>query len=223
MIQGSNRNQDEASYRAIYLDSSSSLKDFSLDRKKYFRRYCLNEVIEEKDNIAITMGKLVETLLWESQKEFDKKFYMSSCISTPSALMLAFVEALYRATRDATDEKGVLTKNFEELSKIAYLESGFKIKYEAVLGKFLGSDAEIYYTELVKVRGNGLLVVTTEDCANAERIVEELKVNFVTKDILTRVNSKRYTVLPQYQVEGFPIDDHLMKSMMDESVCNKLV
>ena len=70
MIQGSNRNQDEASYRAIYLDSSSSLKDFSLDRKKYFRRYCLNEVIEEKDNIAITMGKLVETLLWESQNHW---------------------------------------------------------------------------------------------------------------------------------------------------------
>ena len=222
MITGENRNKSEASYRQVMLDSSSSLKDFSLDRKKFFRKYVLGEVIEEKDNAAITTGKLVECLLWQPER-FDELFYMSSCVSAPSALMLLFVEALYRATRDATDEKGVLTKNFEELSKIAYNESGFKIKYEAVLTKFMDSDAQIYYTELVKVRGNGLLVVTTEDVTNAERIVEELKVNFVTKDILTRVNSKRYTVLPQYQVEGFPIDDHLMKSMMDESVCNKLV
>jgi len=214
MITGENRNKSEASYRQVMLDSSSSLKDFSLDRKKFFRKYVLGEVIEEKDNAAITTGKLVECLLWQPER-FDELFYMSSCVSAPSALMLLFVEALYRATRDATDEKGVLTKNFEELSKIAYNESGFKIKYEAVLTKFMDSDAQIYYTELVKVRGNGLLVVTTEDVTNAERIVEELKVNFVTKDILTRVNSKRYTVLPQYQVEGFPIDDHLMKAMMD--------
>ena len=214
MITGENRNKSESSYRQVMLDSSSSLKDFSLDRKKYFRKYILGEVVEEKDNIAITMGKLVECLLWQPER-FDDIFYMSSCASTPSGLMLAFVEALYRATRDTTDEKGVLTKNFEELSKIAYNESGFKIKYEAVLGKFLDSDAQIYYTELVKVRSNGLLVVTLEDTTNAERIVEELKVNFVTKDILTRVNSKRYTILPQYQIEGFPIDDHLMKAMID--------
>lgn len=213
MIKGATKT--EGNYRAIYLDSSSSLKDFSLDRKKYFRKYILNEVVEEKDNQAINMGKLVENMLLEPHL-FDEKFYMSACASAPTGLMLAFVEALYRATRDATDEKGVLTKNFEELSKLAYAESGFKIKYEAVLAKFIDSDNQIFYEELLKVRINGLIVVTLDDVSTAERIVEELKVNFVTKDIITRIDSQRWTVLNQHQVENYTIDEHPLKSMMDK-------
>jgi len=33
----------EKFYRAIVMDSSSSLKDFDKDRKKYYRRYILGE------------------------------------------------------------------------------------------------------------------------------------------------------------------------------------
>lgn len=215
MIQGVSKT--EGNYRAIYLDSSSSLKDFSLDRKKYYRKYILNETVEEKDSQAIKMGKLVETMLLEPHR-FDELFYMSACATIPSALMLEFVEALYRGTRDAMDEKGVLTKNFEELSRDAYVESGFKIKYEAVLAKFIDTDNQIYYDELVKVRTNGLLVVTLDDVTKAEQIVEELKVNFVTKDILTRINSQRWTVLDQCQVENYEVDNHPFKSMMDRVV-----
>jgi len=214
MIQGTTKT--EGNYRAVYLDSSSSLKDFSLDRKKYFRKYILNEPVEEKDSQAIKMGKLVETMLLEPLR-FDELFYMSACASTPTALMLEFVEALYRHTRDAIGEDGKLTKNFEELSKLAYEESGFKIKYEAVLTKFVGTDNQIYYDELVKVRTNGLLVVTLDDTTKAEQIVEELKVNFVTKEILTRINSQRWTVIDQCQVENYKIDDHPFKSMMDKA------
>jgi hypothetical protein len=214
MIQGATKT--EANYRAIYLDSSSSLKDFSLDRKKYFRKYVLNETVEEKDNQAIKMGRLVETMLLEPHR-FDELFYMSACASTPTALMLEFVEALYRATRDAIDEQGVLTKNFEELSKAAYAESGFKIKYEAVLAKFVDTDNQIYYDEMVKVRTKGLLVVTLDDTTMAERIVEELKVNFVTKEVLTRIDSQRWTILNQHQVENYLVDGHPFKSMMDKA------
>jgi len=46
MIQGTVKT--EAQYRAIYLDSSSSLKDFSMDRKKYHKKYILNEVMRMK-------------------------------------------------------------------------------------------------------------------------------------------------------------------------------
>jgi len=212
MIQGATKT--EGNYRAIYLDSSSSLKDFSLDRKKYFRKYVLNETVEEKDSQAIKMGKLVETMLLEPHR-FDELFYMSACATVPTAMMLDFVEALYRATRDAIDEQGKLTKNFEELSKSAYAESGYKIKYEAVLAKFVDTDNQIYYDELVKVRTKGLLVVTLDDTTMAERIVEELKVNFVTKEILTRINSQRWTILDQHQVENYIVDSHPFKSMMD--------
>jgi len=207
----------EATYRANMLDSSSSLKEFSMDRKKYYRKYILGESVEDKDTQAATIGRVVETLLLEPE-EFDGRFYMSSCASAPTGLMLAFVEALYKFTKEATDDNGNVTRSFEEISKDAYVESGFKIKHDAVIGKFVGSDAEIFYNEIRKVRSMNLTVVTAEDVSNAEKIVEELRNNAVTKDVVNLVSSSRYTVLNQLQVEGYDVLDHKFKSMMDKVV-----
>ena len=71
MIQGTTKTEEL--YRAVMLDSSSSLKDFSMDRKKYHRKYILNEDIKEKDSVAANLGRLVETMLWEPHL-FDEKF-----------------------------------------------------------------------------------------------------------------------------------------------------
>jgi len=207
----------EAVYRANMLDSSSSLKEFSMDRKKYYRKYILGEEVEDKDTQAATIGRIVETLLLEPE-EFDGRFYMSSCASAPTGLMLAFVEALYRFTKEATDDNGNVTRSFEDISKDAYTESGFKIKYDAVISKFVGSDAEIFYNEIRKVRSMNLTVVTAEDVSNAEKIVEELRNNPVTKDVVNLVSSSRYTVHNQLQVEGYEIDGHQFKSMMDKMI-----
>ena len=207
----------EAVYRANMLDSSSSLKEFSMDRKKYYRKYILGEDVEDKDTQAATTGRVVETLLLEPEL-FDERFYMSSCIEAPSALMLAFVNALYKYTKEATDDHGNVTRSFEDISKDAYVESGFKIKYEAVIGKFVGSDAEIYYNEMRTVKSRGLTVVTAEDVTNAEKIVEELRNNPVTKDVVNLVSSSRYSVHNQLQVEGYEIDGMKFKSMMDKLI-----
>ena len=157
----------EAQYRAVYLDSSSSLKEFSTDRRKYHKKYILNEVVEDEDSKAATMGRMVETLLMEPQF-FDERFYLSTCMTIPTALMLEFVEALYKHTAEATSEDGTVTRSFEDICKDAYTDSGFKIKLEAVLGKFIGSDAEVYYKEIREVRSKGLTVVTAQDITNAE-------------------------------------------------------
>jgi hypothetical protein len=207
----------EANYRAKAIDSSSSLKEFSMDRKKYYRKYILGETVEDKDTQAATIGRVVETLLLEPEL-FDEKFYMSACASAPTGLMLAFVEALYKFTKEATDDNGNVTRSFEDISKDAYTESGFKIKYDAVIGKFVGSDAEIFYNEIRKVRSQNLTVITTEDVSNAEKIVEELRNNPVTKDVVNLVSSPRYTVHNQLQVEGYEVDDHKFKSMMDKVI-----
>lgn len=207
----------ESTYRAVNLDSSSSLKDFCLDRKKYFRKYIMNEDVEDKDTQAAMMGRVVETLLMESEL-FDERFYMSACAGAPTGLMLEFVEALYKYTKAATNDEGVVTRSFEDISKDAYVESGFKIKYEAVIGKFVGSDAEIYYNEICTVRANNLSVVTVQDVTNAERIVEELKNNPITRDIVTLVDSANYKVLNQLQVEDYEVDGHRFKSMMDKVI-----
>jgi hypothetical protein len=215
MIEG--KTKTEALYRAINLDSSSSLKDFSFDRKKYYRKYILGETVEDKDTVAATTGRIVETLLLEPQ-EFDNRFYMSSCASAPTGLMLAFVEALYKHTSEATDDHGNVTREFEEIAKDAYTDSGFKIKFDAVLGKFVGSDAEIYYNEMRTVKSRGLTVVTTEDVTNAEKIVEELRTNPVTHEVVTLVNSVRYEIHNQLQVEGYEVEGLTFKSMMDKVV-----
>lgn len=207
----------EANYRAISMDSSSSLKDFSMDRKKYYKKHILGESVEDKDTQAATIGRIVETLLMEPEL-FDEKFYMSACMSAPTGLMLAFVEALYKFTKEATDDHGNVTRTFEEISKDAYTESGFKIKYDAVIGKFVGSDAEIFYNEIRKVRTQNLTVITTEDVNNAEKIVQELRTNPVTKDVVNLVSSARYSVFTQMQVEGYEVDGHLFKSMMDRVI-----
>jgi hypothetical protein len=207
----------ESNYRAKAIDSSSSLKEFSMDRKKYYRKYILGETVEDKDTQAATIGRVVETLLLEPEL-FDEKFYMSACASAPTSLMLAFVEALYKFTKEATDDNGNVTRSFEDISKDAYAESGFKIKYDAVIGKFVGSDAEIFYNEIRKVRSQNLTVITTEDVNNAEKIVEELRNNPVTKEVVNLVSSPRYTVHNQLQVEGYEVDDHKFKSMMDKVI-----
>jgi len=212
MIQGTVKT--EAQYRAIYLDSSSSLKEFSTDRRKYHKKYILNEVVEDEDSKAATMGRMVETLLMEPQF-FDERFHLSTCMTTPTGLMLEFVEALYKHTAEATAEDGMITRTFEDLAKDAYTDSGFKIKLDAVLTKFIGSDAEVYYKEIREVRSKGLTVVATQDVTNAEKIVTELKTNPVTADIVNLVNDVQYSVHNQLQVENYEVFGHMFKSMMD--------
>jgi hypothetical protein len=207
----------EAQYRAVKMDSSSSLKEFSQNRKKYHKKYILNERVEEEDNKAATTGRVVETLLLEPE-EFDNRFHMSVITSAPTGLMLDFVEALYKHTAACTNEDGVLTRNFEDLCKDAYVDSGFKIKLDAVLNKFVGSDAEVYYKEIREVRAKGLTVVTTQDVENAEKIVQELKTNDFTAEVVNMVPSARYSIYNQLQVEGYEVDGHMFKSMMDKVI-----
>jgi hypothetical protein len=215
MIKGTAKT--EAQYRAVEMDSSSSLKDFSQDRKKYYKKYILGEKVEDKDSSAANMGRIVETLLMEPHL-FDDKFYMSSCTSTPTGLMLDFVEALYKHTRDCTDEDGKVTRQMNDLLQDAYKDSGFKIKYEAVITKFIGSDAEIYYNEIRTVRSKNLTVINTTEVSIAEKIVEQLRINTTTAPIVNLTNSSRYEIIDQMQVEGYTIDGHKFKSMLDKVV-----
>lgn len=215
MIQGETKT--EAQYRAIYLDSSSSLKDFSMDRKKYHKKYILNQVVEDEESKAATTGRLVETLLMEPHL-FDEKFHISTCMSTPTAMMLDFVEALYKYTVEATTEDGMVTRSFEDMCKDAYVDAGFKITLDAVLKKFIGSEAEIYYKEIREVRSKKLTVVTTKEIENAEKVVLELRTNPVTAEIVNLVNDTQYSVFNQLQVEGYDVLDHKFKSMMDKVI-----
>lgn len=215
MIKGKSKTEKE--YRAVKMDSSSSLKDFSMDKRKYRKKYILGEKVNEKDNPAANMGRIVETLLMEPEL-FDDYFYLSSLASIPSGLMLDFVEALYKHTEENTDKESVISMDFTELAKLAYIDSGYKLKFEAVLAKFIGSDAELYYKEIREIRGKGLTVVTTQDITNAERIVNELKTNPNTNFIVNTVDSNRYEVYNQFKIEGYEVLGLQLKSMLDKMI-----
>jgi len=223
MIKGSVKT--EASYRAIVMDSSSSLKEFSQDRKKYYRKYVLGEKVVDEDNKAATMGRLVETKLMEPEL-FDEKFYLSTCQSVPTGLMLDFVEALYKHMKEATNESGEITREFADVAQDAYKDSGFKITYEAVMKKFIDSEAEAYFDEIMLVRSKGMTVVSINDVTNSENIVTELRTNPITASIVNQTNTYKLDVHNQLQVEDYQVHGHKFKSMMDKVIIdheNKII
>ena len=215
MIKG--QSKTESDYRAIVRDSSSSLKEFSMDRKKYYRKYILGEKIEDEESKAAVMGRLVETKLMEPEL-FDEKFYLSTCQSTPTGLMLDFVEALYKHMQESINEEGEMTREFTDIAQDAYKDSGFKIKYEAVMAKFVGSEAEDYFDEIMLVRRKGLTVVSIKDVTNAEKIVEALQTSVNTSPIVNQTRTSRFDVYNQLQVEQYQVHGHLFKSMMDKVI-----
>lgn len=215
MIAGKVKTEKE--YRQLDKDSSSSLKEFSLDRRKYFKKHILREVVEDEDESkASVVGRLVETLLFE-EAEFDNKFCLSTVLKAPTGKMLDFVEALYKHTKLATDEDGNINRSFEDLAKDARVDSGFEWSLEVILKKFIGTDAEIYYKEIREIRTRGLTPIVPQDLANAEKIVEELKSNEFTAPIigLLKNDDSRYEILIQHKVEDYEVDGLPMKSMMD--------
>lgn len=204
----------ETDYRSLKMDSSSSLKEFSLDRKKYYRKYILGEKIEEKDTTAILTGQLAEIFLLEPHR-FDEKFHLSTCESKPSGLMGEFIDALIAIREENTNDEGEVSISFENALKEAYNRSGFKLPYEAVIKKFKGSDAEIYFNEMEDVRKKGLTVVSMKEVENAEKIAEEIKSNRFTSFILERGTDDIWETHIQYQVEGYEVHNHFFKSMID--------
>lgn len=207
----------EKFYRAIVMDSSSSLKDFDKDRKKYYRRYVLGEKIEDDETKALTMGRVVETKLMEPEL-FDDRFFPSVCESVPTEGMLKFVEALYKHTKEATDENGEVTRTFEDISRDAYADSGYKIAYEAVMKKFMGSDAEVYYQEIREVRSKGLTVISLKDAAASERIVEQMQNDPFVGPIVNQGKTARYDVYNQLQISDVSIGGLKMKGMLDKVI-----
>jgi len=214
MIQGKKRT--EAEYRKLPEDSSSSLKEFAQNRKKYYKRYILGEKVEdEEDTKATIIGRVVETLLLEKDK-FDEKFHLSTVLNAPTGNMALFVEALYK------HNKSGLFKEFEDCLKEAYKDSGYKLPFETILKKFNGSDAEIYFKEITEIRSKGLTVVTLQDVQNAEKIVEELKNNEFTREIFELLENSNpdIEIHVQVPIENYEIDELPLKSLFDIFIIN---
>lgn len=204
----------EEEYRALSYNSSSSLKDFSQDRRKYYKKHILGERIREKENKSANMGRLVETLLMEPDR-FDDLFFMSSSVKIPGGMLGDFIWTLSELVSDAGDEV-----DFEDVASEAYKKAGFKIAFATVIRKLDDPVNKLYYDECLKVNHLGMTMVTAQDVDNAEKIVHELRTNTITSTIvnLEDGSSDRYSVINQMKIEDYEIDGMRLKSMLDKVI-----
>lgn len=204
----------ESKYRDLKYNSYSSLKDFSVDRKKYYKKYILGEKIKEEPNKALDMGRLVETLLMEPER-FDDLFFMSSCVEVPGGMLGKFIWKLSELVGEQSDKEGF---DFEEIAKEAYKFSGFKIKFETIINKLDDPENKLYYDECLKVNHLGMTMVTTQDVTNAETIVESLKNSSNTGAVCTLETGPRFSVYNQMKIVDYIIDGMRLKSMLDKVI-----
>lgn len=216
----------EKEYRMLDYDSYSTLKDFADDRRKYYKKYILGKTDDDDDddNKALTMGRLVETLLLEGEEEFDNKFYKSSISKSPTGNNLTFVNALYKRTIESVDEDGTVNKDFIQLCQEAYVDAaiskpGFDVfmKGTEKTKGFIGSETEIYYRQMRESRPMKKIVISLQDYDNAQNIVKELRENELTGPIFNQETDDRWEVFNQLQVEGYSLySDEVEKSIEDE-------
>lgn len=212
----------EREYRALEVDSYSSIKDFIEDRKKYHKKWWLKEEVEEETSKFLNNGSMVDCLMYKPE-EFDERFALST-VQAPTATMLDFVNALFKRTLECLNEEtGEITRDFEVISKEAYNDVkfdrngnivAFKVQsYEKTMEKFISSDAELYYRAL---RSNyGKTVVELSHVQTAEKTVAELKRNWVTREVMTRRENKRYDVYYQFPII-FEYKGYKLKALLDQ-------
>lgn len=216
----------EKQYRAIDIDSYSSLATFAKDRRQYHKKYFVGEPIDEDDDSkSILMGTLVETLLLEGQEEFDNKFYMSLTDKDPTPSVMNFINALYKITVSNTDQNGVILEDFLDLAKQAYDEAGIKKPGFIVFMNgneksqgFIGSQDELYYKQLRESKPMCKKIVSVQDIDNAYKIEKELRTNYITADIINQRTNDSCTVYNQHQIEEYEIDGLPLKSMYDKLI-----
>lgn len=207
----------EKTYRTLKVNSYSSLKTFSVDRRKYYKKYILDETIKEKETKAANMGRIVETLLWEP-KRFDELFFMSTCVKIPGGMLGEMIDKLAELVSENTSEEGTLMGDFMDLAEEAYNNTDYKLPFKTVIKKLDDPENELYYQERLKVEHLKMTMVTAQDIENAEQIVNNLQTNDVTSHIVTVGTSSTISVYDQPKITDYYIDGIELKSMLDRVI-----
>lgn len=213
MITGElNREKTEKEYRAVPMLSASDLRLFNTDRKKFYKEKVLGEPRVEEYNKSILIGNLVHCLLLEPHA-FDSRYMLSVCEKVPGGMLLAFVESLYRHSVASMDEEKIVQADFSSLVQIAYEESGYKIKLEAVIKKF-EEDGKPYFDQMMEAYGKGLEIVCMDDINIANRIVEITKADPFVGGYFSNIENC------ELKAEGFLVDGVEMKMMADKIIAD---
>lgn len=197
----------EAQYRALKIDSYSSLKVFVEDRKKYYRKFILEEPLKEESN-SLTFGSLVDCLLF-TPDDFDNRFCLS-VTDAPKPQYRKLIDELMKVTESSLDEQGEVTRELEDMLLEAYNNVKYdyagnivdfkRDSFEKVKLKFIGSELEMYYRQLRESYGKEVIDSSTINTALA--VINELRSNPITSEVINAVDSERYTVFTQFPIIG---------------------
>ena len=196
--------KSEKEYRKLEALSSSDLRVFSSDRKKFFKTRVLGETVEEEYSRSMLIGHLVHCLLLEPE-EFDKRYFTSICTAPPTGKMLDFVETLYK-NRDIPKLSDNIRKSYDEV--------GFTWTLQTVVKKFTEGTGEDYYNQLLEARGKGLEVVCAADLSISEKIISIIKGDRNVGPIFNKSNHR------EVKIEKFYIDGFELKGMIDDIEVN---
>lgn len=222
----------EAEYRALKIDSYSSLKVFIEDRKKYYKKFILEEPVRDPDSQSLTFGSLVDCLLF-SPDDFDKRFALS-VTDVPKGQYKKLVDELMKVTEQCLGDQGEVTRDIEELLQDAYRNVKYDFAgnivdfkrdtFEVVKKKFIGSDLELYYKQLRESYGKDVIESTMVDVALA--VINELKSNPITEEIVNAESSADQDVYMQFPAIGSVRsllgleDEYQLKGLIDKVVIN---
>jgi hypothetical protein len=198
----------ETQYRALDIDSYSSIKAFIEDRKKYYRKFVLKEPVREPESDSLIFGSLVDCLLF-TPDSFDQKFSVS-ITNLPKGQYKKLVDELMEITQRSVDDMGEVTRDLEDMLEEAYKNVKYdrngnvvdfkRDSFEKVKEKFIGSDLEIYYRQLREAHGKYVIEPVTIE--NALKVIGELKTNIVTQEIINMENSDKIDIYDQFPIIG---------------------
>lgn len=217
-IKEEKRELTEAEYRKIPMLSSSDLRLFITDKRKFFKTKVLGEIAAEEYNKSLLIGSIVHTLLLEPE-EFDNRYFLTICEKVPTGNMLVFVESLYRHTVANLNEEGELQVEFAELIKFAYEESGYKISVDAVLKKFK-ENGEDYYLQMREAKLKGLEVVCMDDITIAHKIIEMIKMDEFCGELFS-CGINGITAFNEVKLDEFDLLHIKMKAMLDRIIVDE--
>ena len=212
----------EKDYRGLKdILSYSAIKSFDADREKFYKEFVLGNPRKESESTATLLGSLVHCFL--AEQKFEDKFHMLSAIE-PSGQMKELADALFARTLiglvDGVQSDSFLTVFGDAVQKVKYDEAGKEVKFkgkdlEKILVMFEGSDAEIYYKELLLTIGKSPVSVSL--ITKAEQIVSKLRGHSYTYEYANARSQKGIDVFNELTIQ-FKIGEVLYKSMIDKTI-----
>lgn len=217
----------EKEYRSLCLNSYSSLKKYDLNRLAFYKEFILKDKLAKDETTKdMIVGSLVHLLLLNPE-DFDNKFVISTVgeIDKDANQPSYFAWKIWEKTQQCLDENGDITREFLSIVEEAFSESKYNYKGEEVrfkgkdleyaLSKFEGSDMELWYKQ--KRESVGKSLVSIQDIENAEKIVNELKSNPNTVDIINQETGNGVVVYNEWPI-FFEHGNTQLKMMADKII-----